>query len=58
MMKRDQVLNIIIGNFLFQKYAGSDGLLACRPFLPAPQFMVIGPVLEDEAVKIHQTFWS
>ncbi|CAF2412017.1 unnamed protein product [Rotaria sp. Silwood2] len=40
------------------KYAGHDGLLSCRQFLPAPEFIVIGPILEDEAVKIHQTFWS
>ena len=32
--------------------------MSCRPFLPEPQFTVIGPVLEDEAAVIHQTFWS
>ncbi|CAF1156492.1 unnamed protein product [Adineta steineri] len=40
------------------EYAGFDGLLSCRPFLPAPQFTVIGPILEDEAAQVHQTFWS
>ncbi|CAF0977325.1 unnamed protein product [Rotaria sp. Silwood1] len=40
------------------KYAGHDGLLSCQQLLPSPKFIVIGPVLEDEAVKIHQTFWS
>ncbi|CAF0962910.1 unnamed protein product [Rotaria sordida] len=40
------------------KYAGHDGLLSCRQLLPAAKFTVIGPILEDEAVKIHQTYWS
>ncbi|UJR21323.1 hypothetical protein I4U23_024417 [Adineta vaga] len=40
------------------KHAGFDGLLSCLPFLPAPQFTVIGPVLENEAEIIHENFWS
>ena len=39
-------------------YAGYDDLQSCRPLLSAPKFVVVGPILEDEAVKIHQTFWS
>ncbi|CAF1240067.1 unnamed protein product [Adineta steineri] len=41
-----------------EKYADADGPFSCRPFLSSPQFTVIGPILEDEAVKIHQTYWS
>lgn len=44
--------------FSIQKHAGFDGLESCRPFLPEPQYSVIGPVLEEEAEKIHATFWS
>jgi tRNA(Arg) A34 adenosine deaminase TadA len=53
-----QQLVYALSNETLGKYAGFDNLLSCRPFLPSPQFTVIGPVLEDEAAKIHQTFWS
>ncbi|CAF1001916.1 unnamed protein product [Rotaria sordida] len=53
------IRHIVFGlsNETLGKYSGDDGRLSCREFLPAPKFIVIGPILEDEAVKIHQTFW-
>ncbi|CAF0724050.1 unnamed protein product [Adineta ricciae] len=47
-----------LSNETLGKHAGFDSLLPCRPLLPAPQYTVIGPVLENEAEIVHTKFWS
>ncbi|CAF3199088.1 unnamed protein product [Rotaria socialis] len=47
-----------LSNETLGKYAGFDGLMSSRPLLPSPQFIVTGPILEEEAAKIHAIHWS